>query len=127
MLQVSQDMVQEFQLATVNFDPASSLTASSAINIVTRSGTNVFQGSGFYFYRDHRLAAFPGLARDPGNPNPSFERHQFGGWLGGPLRRDRLSFFASVEQTDQTGVVSIQPVASSPPLAASFNRRTPAT
>ncbi len=110
LLQVSQDVVQEFHLATVNFDPASSLTSNGAINIVTRSGGNIFQGSGFYFYRDHRLAAYPGLMRDPKNPNPSFERNQFGGYVGGPLRKDRAFFFASVERTDQVGVVSIQPV-----------------
>ena len=110
LLQVSQDVVQEFHLATVNFDPASSLTSNGAINIVTRSGGNIFQGSGFYFYRDHRLAAYPGLARDPRNPNPPFERNQFGAYVGGPLRKDRAFFFASVERTDQVGVVSIQPV-----------------
>ena len=110
LLQVSQDVVQEFHLATVNFDPASSLTSNGAINIVTRSGGNIFQGSGFYFYRDHRLAAYPGLTRDPKNPNPSFERNQFGAYVGGPLRKDRAFFFASVERTDQVGVVSIQPV-----------------
>ena len=63
LLQVSQDVVQEFQIATVNFDPGRSLTSNGAINIVTRSGTNTFQGSGFYFYRDHHLAAYPGIER----------------------------------------------------------------
>ena len=115
LLQVSQDVVQEFQIATVNFDAASSLTSNGAINIVTRSGTNTFQGSGFYFYRDHHLAAYPALNRDARNPNPSFERQQFGSYAGGPLRTDRAFFFASLERTDQVGVVSIQPPG---PLAA---------
>jgi hypothetical protein len=43
-----------------------------AINIVTRSGGNTFHGSGFYFYRDHNLAAYPGLQRDQTNPNRFF-------------------------------------------------------
>ena len=110
LLQVSQDVVQEFQMATVNFDPGAGLTSNGAINIVTRSGTNTFQGSGFYFYRDHRLAAYPGLTRDPRNPDPSFERRQFGSYAGGPLRRDRAFFFASFERTNQVGVVSVQPL-----------------
>ena len=59
LLQVSQDVVQEFQISTVNFDPSSSLTTNGAINIVTRSGGNAYHGSGFYFYRDHELAAYP--------------------------------------------------------------------
>ena len=105
LLQVSQDVVQEFQIATVNFDLTSSLTSNGAINIVTRSGGNAYHGSGFYFHRDHHLAAYPGLSRDPRNADPSFERRQFGSHVGGPLRKDRAFFFGSYERTDQSGVV----------------------
>ena len=83
LLQVSQDVVQEFQISTVNFDLTTSLTSNGAINIVTRSGGNAYHGSGFYFHRDHHLAAYPGLSRDPKNADPFFERHQF----GSPCRR----------------------------------------
>src|SRR6185503_19301062 len=88
-LQVSQEVVQEFQLSTVNFDLSTSLTTNGAINIVTRSGGNQFHGSGFYFYRDHNLAAYSGLKRDSNNPDPFFQRSQFGYHLGGPVARDR--------------------------------------
>ncbi len=110
LLQVSQDVVQEFQIATVNFDPSTSLTSNGTINIVTRSGGNAYHGSGFYFHRDHQLSAYPGLKRDPNNDNPFFERRQFGSHLGGPVRRNRAFFFGSYEGTDQTGVISIQPL-----------------
>jgi hypothetical protein len=110
LLEVSPDVVQEFQIATVNFDTATSLTSNGAINIVTRSGTNTYLGSGFEFFRDDRLAAYPSLRRDPHNPEPAFERHQFGASAGGPVRKDRMFFFASIERTDQTGVVSVQPI-----------------
>jgi hypothetical protein len=108
-LNVSQDVVQEFQLATVNFDPSTSLTSNGALNIVTRAGGNQYHGSGFYFYRDHNLAAYPGLSRDPRNPDPFFQRQQFGYQLGGPIRRDRAFFFTSFERNDQRAVQSIQP------------------
>jgi hypothetical protein len=120
LLQVSQDVVQEFQIATVNFDPTSSLTSNGAINIVTRSGGNAFRGSGSYFHRDSNLAAYPALRRDPLNSDPSFERHQFGSYFGGPVQRDRTFFFGSYERTDQTGVVSIQPVDEFAPLGGIF-------
>lgn len=107
-LQVSQEVVQEFQMSTVNFDLSTGLTSNGSINIVTRSGGNDYHGSGFYFYRDHNLAAYPGL-RDPANPNPRFERHQFGYQTGGPIRKDRVFFFTSYERNDQQGVVSVQP------------------
>ena len=108
-LQVSQDVVQEFQTSTVNFDLSTGATTSGAVNIVTRSGGNRHHGSIFSFYRDHHIAAYPALRRDPANPDPFFQRHQFGGFAGGPVRRDRLFFFGSYERHDQRGVASIQP------------------
>jgi hypothetical protein len=108
-LQVSQEAVQEFQISTVNFDLATSLTTDGAINIVTRSGGNSFHGSAFYFYRDHNLAAYPGLQRDASNPNPFFQRKQFGYQVGGPIRKNRAFFFANYERNNQKGVISIQP------------------
>lgn len=59
-MQVSQEIVQEFQLSTANFDLSTGLTSNGSINIVTRSGGTDFHGSAFYFYRDHNLAADPG-------------------------------------------------------------------
>ena len=109
LLQVSQDVVQEFQISTVNFDPATSLTSNGAINIVTRSGGNDYRGNGFWLYRDHNLAAYPGLSRDARNPDPFFRRSQFGSFAGGPIRSDRAFFFTSYERDDQHGVMSVQP------------------
>jgi hypothetical protein len=109
LLQVSQDVVQEFQISTVNFDLATSLTTNGAVNIVTRSGGNAYRGSGFVFYRDHHMAAYPALRRDPVDPNPAFRRNQTGATIGGPLRRDRAFFFVSYERHDQRGVVTVQP------------------
>lgn len=109
IFQVSQDVVQEFQLSTINFDVSTSLASNGAINIVTRSGGNDYHGDGFFFYRDQHLAAYPGLRRDASNPHPFFQRQQFGFRMGGPVRRDRAFFFASYERHDQRGVASIQP------------------
>src|SRR5437016_631542 len=132
-LQVSQEAVREFQISTVNFDLSTSLTADGVINIVTRSGGKDFHGSGFYFYRDHNLAAYPGLTRDPNNLNPFFQRSQFGYQLSGPISKDRAFFFTSYERNDQRGVLSIQPrstdfaplggVFPSPYLGNQFNLR----
>ena len=106
---VSQEVVQEFQLSTVNMDLSTGLGSSGAINIVTRSGSNDIHGSGFFLYRDHNLAAYPGLRRDASDPDPFFQRQQFGYQLGGPIRKDRAFFFTSYERNDQRGVLSIQP------------------
>jgi len=108
-LQISQEDVQEFQISTINFDLSTGLTTSGAINIVTRSGGNSFHGTGFYFYRDHNIAAYPGLSRDFHAEDPFFQRQQLGFQLGGPIRQGRSFFFTSYERKDQRGVFSIQP------------------
>jgi hypothetical protein len=110
-LQVSQEAVDEFQMATVNLDVATGFTSNGAINIVTRTGSNRLHGTGFALYRDNQLAAYPGLVKDADNPDPFFRRVQGGLAAGGPIRRDRAFFFASYERTDQDGVVAVRPTA----------------
>jgi Carboxypeptidase regulatory-like domain len=102
----SQDVVQEFQVSTVNFDLSTGITATGAVNVVTRSGTDDLHGAGFYFFRDHKLAGYPALARDTADPDPFFQRRQFGFNAGGPIRHDRFFFFGSWERNEQRGVVA---------------------
>jgi hypothetical protein len=104
----SQEVVQEFQVSTVNFDLSTGTTASGAVNVVTRSGSNQLHGSGFFFFRDHRLSAYPGLKRDPFNPDPFFQRRQYGFAIGGPIRKDRAFFFGNFERNEQRGVISTE-------------------
>src|SRR6266852_6320796 len=103
---LSQEVVQEFQISTVNFDLTTGLTDGASVNVVTRSGSNDLHGMALYFFRDHHLAAYPALKRDPANPNPFFQRRQFGFALGGPVRRDRLFFFGNWERNEQRGVLA---------------------
>jgi len=105
----SQEVVQEFQVQTVNFDLATGLTGTGAVNVVTRSGGNDLHGSGFFFFRDRNLSAYPALRREPANPDPFFARRQWGFHVGGPIVKDRLFFFANLEENNQDGVVTIQP------------------
>jgi hypothetical protein len=102
----SQDVVQEFQISTVNFDLSTGLTCTGAISVATRSGGNDLHGSAFFFFRDHNLSAYPGLQRIPTSPDPFFQRRQFGFAVGGPIRRDRLFFFGNWERNEQRGVVA---------------------
>ena len=118
----SQEVVQEFQVSTVNFDLSTGITSVGAINVVTRSGGNDLHGTAFYFFRDHKLAAYPALNRDPANPDPFFQRRQFGFALGGPIRRARIFYFANWERNEQRGVADTTLVA---PDFAHFSRITP--
>jgi hypothetical protein len=118
----SQEVVQEFQISTVNFDLSTGITATGAVNVVTRSGGNGVHGTAFYFFRDHKLAAYPTLNRDPADPNPFFQRRQFGFALGGPIRRNRVFFFGNWERNEQRGIAATTLVA---PDFAYLSRTTP--
>jgi hypothetical protein len=104
----SQETVQEFQLSEVNFDLATPIAAGGAINVVTRSGSNDWHGSAYFFYRDHNMAAYPNLQRIPGVPNPFFVRRNPGASIGGPLIKDKLFFFFNYEFLNQVQAVAIQ-------------------
>ncbi|MGH9853030.1 MAG: hypothetical protein ACREBD_24595, partial [Blastocatellia bacterium] len=130
----SQETVQEFQISTFNFDLSVGNTSSGAVNIVSRTGGNQFHGSGFYFFRDHNIAAFPALRRpnDPSAFNPAynnpdlrdslvdpfFARRNTGVNLGGPIKKDRLFFFSNFEYTNQVGA---QTISFTNPLFAGFS------
>ena len=118
----SQEVVQEFQLSSTNFDLSTGIGAGGAINVVTRSGGNDFHGSAFMFYRDHNMSGFPFLAHEPGEPDsPYFARKQYGFWFGGPIKKDKLFFFTALEHIDQTAVFSAFP---SDPLLQNLGANT---
>src|SRR5581483_9880479 len=104
----SQENVQEFQLSEVNFDLATPIAAGGAINVVTRSGTNEWHGSGYFFFRDHNMAAYPNLKRLPGITDPFFARRNPGFSFGGPIKKNRTFFFFNYEYLNQVQAISIQ-------------------
>ena len=90
--------IQEFQLSQSSMDLSTELTASGAVNVSTRSGTNQIHGEAFDFFRDSSLAA--ALPTPPGLPEP-FQRSQYGGRVGGPIIKDRFFYFLDAERTLQ--------------------------
>src|SRR6266540_1817362 len=103
-----QDGIGEFQIATNRFSAEIGRSASSAINILTKGGSNEFHGSGAFFYRNSRLSALlptldRGLVQTAGRP--PFDREQYAVSIGGPIKRDRLWFFSAFEYRSQDAVV----------------------
>ena len=78
--------------------------AGGVVNVVTKSGTNRFSGEAFEFFRNKTLNRSTSSSRSSttrwATPSNDFRRDQFGVSLGGPIVRDRVHFFASLERTD---------------------------
>src|SRR5262249_18858774 len=94
---VSVDAMQEFRVQTSSFAPEFGRTPGGQIAVVTRSGTNDFQGTGFEYFRTGALDANDWFANANHLPKPDQRRRDFGGVFGGPLARDRSFVFASYE------------------------------
>ncbi len=87
------DAVKEFQVVATGASAEFGRTAGGVINVITKSGTNEFHGSLFYF---QRLEALTSNTSD-GKPLTDFHREQFGGTVGGPIKKDKAFFFFSNE------------------------------
>lgn len=104
---VSQDAVQEFQVATNRFDARLGRTGSGVVNIVTKQGTNETHGSAAAFFRDRRLQGLPATFDRASAAEPPFDRQQYSFTLGGPVRRDRAWYFGSFEYRNQDGAALV--------------------
>ena len=91
----SLDALQEFKVETGIF-PAEYGHNMTQVNVTTKSGTNTVHGSLFEFIRNSAVDAKNYFDRG-GDPIPPFKRNQFGGTVGGPIKRDKLFFFFDYE------------------------------
>ncbi|HVF28944.1 MAG TPA: TonB-dependent receptor, partial [Pyrinomonadaceae bacterium] len=104
---ISQEAVQEFQLATNRFSAQLGRSASSVINVVTKQGTNEFHGSASFFERDRRLQGLPATFDRSSGQEPPFDRQQYAGAFGGPIAKDKAWFFGAFEYRNQDGAVLV--------------------
>ena len=100
------DAVQEYRMENSNLQASVNSPGTGVISVVSKSGTDKYHGSGFYFARPNAMAAndpfnkaaqaLSGTANKP----PDFHRYQYGGSIGGPIRRGKLFFFTHYERTE---------------------------
>jgi hypothetical protein len=118
VLPITQDSVQEFRVTTSNYNADEGRSSGAQVALVTKSGTNLFHGAAFWSNRDTFTSAndyFIKLSElQSGQPNepPKLLRNNFGGALGGPIKKDRLFFFVNYEghrQREAQSVVRIVP------------------
>jgi outer membrane receptor protein involved in Fe transport len=104
---ISQDAVQEFQVATNRFSAQLGRSGSAVVNVVTRSGTNEVHGSGSFYFRSKALQALPATFDRTFGQTPPFHREQYAFTIGGPIQKDKAWFFGSVEYRNQKGAVLV--------------------
>ncbi len=91
--QFSEESVQEFQVNQNGFSAEFGRAGGAVINVVTKSGTNSWHGSAFEYFRDESLNSNTPILTARGAKRPKSQINQFGGTLGGPIKRDRAFFF----------------------------------
>ena len=103
-IRMTQEALQEFRVSTSNYNAEMGRSSGPQVSLVTRSGTNQFDGSAYWNFRRTATSTneyFLELAQTKaGQPSkaPKLDKDIFGGAFGGPLRRNRLFFFGNVEQ-----------------------------
>jgi hypothetical protein len=92
------DAIAEFKVQTNSMSAEFGHSGGGVMNVTTRSGTNRFHGSVFEFLRNSAFDA-ENYFQPTGSPIPPFKQNQFGGTIGGPIRRNRTFFFADYQGT----------------------------
>src|SRR5256714_2208990 len=95
--QFSEESVQEFQVNQNGFSAEFGRAGGAIINVVTKSGTNNWHGSAFEYFRDESLNSNTPILTARGVKRPKSQINQFGGTIGGPIKKDRAFFFAAFD------------------------------
>jgi outer membrane receptor protein involved in Fe transport len=91
------DSVQEFSVLTNNFTAEYGRASSAVVNLVTKGGSNSFHGSAYEYNRVSALSTEDFFDKSNSSPKGTFTRNQFGGSVGGPIKKDKLFFFGNAE------------------------------
>lgn len=117
VLRNTQDSVQEFRVATSNANADAGRSSGAQVSLVTKSGTNAFHGSAYEYNRNSAFTANDyfnkrtQLVNGKPDARPQLIRNIFGGSAGGPVKRDKLFFFANYEgRRDREGVEVLRKV-----------------
>lgn len=95
------DAVQEFNIQTQQYKAEYGRTTGGVLTVVTKTGTNDFEGSAYEFYRDKSLNSQTETEKLSGAGKSPYKRNQYGATIGGPIMRDRIHFFATAERLER--------------------------
>src|SRR5215471_13728 len=105
VMQLPLEAVQEFAISTQRFSAANGRSEGAAINVITKAGSNAYHGAAYGFFRDQALNEIDFFSDQAGSDTPPYSRQQFGGSIGGPLKKDKwFDFFAYERQREHTSI-----------------------
>jgi len=102
-----QSAVQEYQVLTQNYKAEYEKAAAAVITAVTKSGGNAFHGDALFFYQNKSMVEQDSFAEARGDEKAPYTRKQYSLSLGGPIVKDQLNFFVSLEQNNRDVVASV--------------------
>jgi hypothetical protein len=115
------DAIQEFVVQTSTYDASFGRNPGANVNVVTKSGTNQFHGTAFEFFRNAVLNA-----NDFFSKSNLLDQNQFGGVVGGPIKKNKIFFFASYQGTrSKNGIAPVGKTTAILPPVPSGDRTTP--
>jgi hypothetical protein len=95
------DAIAETKIALQDYDAESGKAIAGVVKVQTKSGSNEFHGSGFYYYRNSAQQARDPFTNNPGEPLADATWKQYGGSVGGPIIKNKLFFFGDYQGTRQ--------------------------
>lgn len=110
VMQLPLEAVQEFIISPNRFSAANGRSEGAALNVVTKSGTNLFHGSLYGFFRTQDFQTNNYLAKQSDQPKPDYSRQQYGGSVGGPIRKDKDFGFFAYEGLRERSSISTNPI-----------------
>ena len=99
------DAIQEFKVLTSNFSAEYGRNSGGIVTVVTKSGTNEFHGTAFEYNRNTAYNADDFIDKSQGAPTPILKRNQYGGTIGGPIKKNKLFFFLVYQGQRQTQII----------------------
>ncbi|HYM06897.1 MAG TPA: TonB-dependent receptor, partial [Terriglobales bacterium] len=121
ILRTSVDAIEEFKVQTSNYSAEFGRSGGAVINATIKSGTNDFHGTAFEFLRNSAPDA-RGFFEPANQPKAPFKQNQFGGTLGGPIKKNKLFFFGDYQGTRvRAANTDIQTVPTTPEVGGDFS------
>src|SRR5579864_5110357 len=109
VMQLPLEAVAELDIKTQRFSAANGRSEGALITAVTKSGTNQVHGSLYLFDRNEALNANDYFSEKGGSPKPDYGRQQFGGSIGGPVRKDKDFLFFAIEREREATSIAVNP------------------